>query len=161
MMLEKAVNDSSYHVQSAALEALVAMDKEAGIAKAKELENEAGGNVINTIARIYMENHLPDAIPFVKMKISGLSAGMEKYSLISTFGDKLKDFPADAKADGLQLLEGIAEKDGTWWIRLSALRSLSANMNEPGVKEFFKVRASMEKHPQVKTFIDTQVSSNE
>lgn len=148
-VLFTAVKDSSYAVQNGALARLVKSSPEEG----KKILNELAANPdrehILTLATIMMENNPIEGIAFVQKHFSGLEAGLEKITLLTNVGTQIEKNDPALKSAAIQFLENSAEKDGTWWIRLMAVRTLMEHKNEAGVDAFLKKLSEHESNEMI------------
>lgn len=155
--LVKAVQDSSYSVLSEGLKSLMEFDREAGLAQAKALEKETNGKVVAAIASIYMDNDLPEAMPFVAKKLMEMKDGFGKFALLNSYGEYLGRQEAENQQKGLKVLMDVGANAGAWWIRLGAIRAMLPFRERAEVQDFLKQQLEKETQENLVQFIQSNI----
>ena len=157
-VMMKAVNDSSYSVASGALRFLAKWDTDLALDKAKTMEAGTNETLISTIAGLYMDAKDPGALDFVADNIFKMGGGLSKFTLITEFSTFVNDLEGEDKTKGINLMKEIAEKEATWWIRLSAARALFTFIKEPGMREFIQQRMEAETNETIKNMYEKSLA---
>lgn len=118
------VNDPSYLVMGAALEALGQKQPKEALDIAKSLENDKNPGVIKALTNLYIDKgaegenaYFLDALERVK--------GTDLYLLVQSYGKFLLRLSDNTIMASLKPIENIGRHAGTWYIRLSAVQTLS------------------------------------
>jgi aminopeptidase N len=115
---EKALNDSSYLVESRALYALMDYDKDIAIEFAKKNANTKNSMLLNTIAGLYSRYGDKSDFKFFENAYQNMDA-YSKYQLTFNFGKYLEKQPYELMEKGLPYIFDMAENGGMWWLRYS------------------------------------------
>ncbi len=132
----KGLNDKSYNVLGQSLSALTALDKDAGMKEAKKLEDTDKDNLITSLSKIYGENGGVDQLAFFEEKLTDGDLGGLKYGMFQDYGLLLGNID-DVKSlkKGVEILgKGAVDMEGQWWLRMSAMQSLSGLKSSLGEK---------------------------
>ncbi|MDR9399667.1 MAG: M1 family aminopeptidase [Salibacter sp.] len=115
-LLENALKDSSYYVLVSALDALYKIAPEKGLEKAGELEGSENGEVLMTVAGIYLEEGVEgkqDYFLSLDKKIKGFSR-ISYMSLLSNYSAEIGSDQFRDKA--LKILDKEANADQQWFV---------------------------------------------
>jgi aminopeptidase N len=142
-VFKAAVYDSSYAVVAAGLTAYVKADPVDGLVYAKPFEKEKSDKVIQALADAY-SRHGDDSHYLFFSDALARSSDFSKYQLLNPFGDFLTRCSPGNMNSGLMLLDEIGRNAGTWWVRMSAVQTLS------GLSKHFseKEKAKSGKHSE-------------
>ncbi len=149
-----ATNDSSYSVVASALGSLYAIDPELTIKQVDKLKNIRSLKIQSSVAEILMDENKPEAFDFVSNIFNKMEDGFEKFGLLQKFSGYLSGQNQETQTKGIDLLKNIAENNGTWWLRLGAIRSLGVFKDKPEIKDFIKSLKDKEKNGQVKKMLE-------
>ncbi len=149
-----ALNDSSYAVIASSLSALKTVDPELAVQHVDKLKNLRSLKVQSSVAEILMDENKPEAFVFMIQFFTTMEDGFEKFGLLQKFAGYISEQNQETQTKGIDFLKNIAENNGTWWLRLAAIRSLSIFKDKPGVKEFIKSLQNKEKNGQVKKLLE-------
>jgi aminopeptidase N len=98
-------NDLSYKVIGSALIYLSKYDFDGAMQKAKQLENEKSGSMMNSLATLYADHGTAEQYPFFQKAFSSnLLSGTNLYNTISSFGLYLTRQPAIIQEQALNEL---------------------------------------------------------
>lgn len=121
--LNKRIEDRSFRVVSSSLEAIYGKDKEAGVAKAQQLENEENPSLLLTIANIYAMDAKPERAAFFENALEKIS-GFNKYPLLISYGEFLEKQTDESIESALPSLTKNGMDGGMWFVRMAAINSL-------------------------------------
>ena len=125
---EKALSEMSYAICAEALEAIAKYDVKLAMEKAKTFENEAGKDVLYTIAELYANNGSDDQIGFYRANLKNVN-GFEMVSFCSYYAKCAKRCVNSVSAlIAAQDFETIA-KAGNKFTKFGAQKSLKDLMN--------------------------------
>jgi len=132
-LFKNAVKDSSYSVIGAALEAIVKLDAQEGMAIAKSLEGEKSSRILSRIANIYADKGGDTESAFFERAAKEIT-GYKRITFISTYERFLKRSSNQTTLNaGISYLENIARNEPTYFIQLygvQALKSLLENTRQ-------------------------------
>jgi aminopeptidase N len=114
-LLENALEDSSYYVLVSALDALYKIDPAKGLEKAENLEDAESGEVLMTVAGIYLEEGVKKDDYFLSLdkKIKGFS----RISYMSLLSNYAAEIGSDQFRDKtLKILDKEANADQQWFV---------------------------------------------
>lgn len=117
-----ALNDQSYLVVAAALNAICRIDAAQGLAEAKVLESEEGQAVQGYLAEIYATYGGPEQDGFFRRKLDGLN-GFGRYELTQLYGEYLSRQPLEIIDAGNAVILETAKTGSPWWTKLSAYQA--------------------------------------
>lgn len=123
--LERSIQDPSYRVAAKSLKLLGKKDMEMALLLASELEEDARGSLITTIATLYGDNGGPEKLPFFQKTMKSVAGFNEKYMMIQVFGAYLLNQDMATQERGLEDLKRISMEESAWFIRLSGIQVLS------------------------------------
>lgn len=124
-IVEATMKDRSYMVAGAALKAISEYDEDKALTLAKEIESDAGGSMISSIASLYSKKGGAEQFDFFKDSYDKISSPNDKYVYVQIFGKYLMKQGIPTQVKGLEMLEDVALNEDAWWMRLSAIQVLS------------------------------------
>jgi aminopeptidase N len=153
---EYALNDSSYMVTAAALDAIVingdnAEEKERLVNQFRSSNNK---DIISVVADYYAEQAKEENYAWFVERLEESGAEV-KYFTIQNFGKyllKLQDI--EIKRQGAKLLESIAKDDSSYYVKFSAYQALSLLEDLPEVKQMRQQIKANEKDIKLKRLYD-------
>ena len=117
--IKESLNDPSYTVVAAALEAVSVLNPKDGLAEAKALENLDVSTVQESIAYIYSIHGGPAEHGYFIAALE-TSGDFETYELLSHYGEYLSGQELPLLLSGLDRLEAVARDGEPWWIKYGA-----------------------------------------
>lgn len=143
-LYEKAMNEQSYSILSAALQGLAKANPTLAMQKAKSLENEKGKKLIFTIADLYANNGTDENHSFFVNAQSQFS-GFELLGYTSVYGKFLKRCTKPET-----VLAGAAElkkmaKSGNQYVRYGALKVIKSSLVDNWQSKEDKLSSAIEK----------------
>lgn len=124
-VVEAAMDDRSFLVLGAALNAIANYDNERALALAKKAEDGAQGGLVSSIASLYAKNGGPEQMDFFINSYDNISDPNDKYVYVQIFGKYLMNQNLDTQIKSLGFLKDIAVNEDAWWMRLSAIQVLN------------------------------------
>ncbi len=131
---KKALEDKSYSVVGSALEALAKRQPEAGLALAKSFETEKSKILLFAVAAVYADYGKDEQNSFFETTFSKMK-GVNKYLLLQSYGKFLLRSKDETINKGLIIVEDLARNGEPWWVRLSALQTMTELYNMYEVRE--------------------------
>jgi aminopeptidase N len=139
------VNDSSYAVSSASLNALYEYDTNEGLQMAEALIPQRPAHLLTSIGDILKETKSEQAFPFVQALVNDPRTETgTKSRLVNGLGALLNSRPAEEQRLGTDMLVNLATNEVVWWMRYSALQALSEVTRTPEITSFFESRLKAE-----------------
>ncbi|MBL4710038.1 MAG: M1 family metallopeptidase [Flavobacteriales bacterium] len=159
--LDRGIEDLSFKVVSASLDAIYKKNKEAGVIKAHQLENEENASILLTIASIYAIDGKPEQKAFFNNTLKKTS-GFNKYPLLISYGEFLEKQDNPTIESAIPSLAENAKGDGTWFIRMAAVNSL-IKLKQNKEEEQSSIATEIEKEEDIaeKAKLTTQKTSVE
>ena len=118
-------NDLAIKVVSAALETLLALDKEAALATAKKLEKEEDEGIILALAGLYSEAGDPQRLSFFEEKFSKVG-GFNQVSFIQSYTKLAQNADAAAMLRTANNIKGVAMSEAKmFWLRFMVTKSIN------------------------------------
>lgn len=121
----KALNDSSYYVNVAALEALHQSNPEAALQKAEDFESTSNPQLALTVAALYLADERTGKNEFF-LSLNHTIKGFERVSyfdILSKYATQNVDY--EFRSAVVKVLNTEARKDVIWFIKLYAAQGLS------------------------------------
>lgn len=125
LLYEKALQDSSYFVNVAALEALHQSNAEAALQKAEDFENTTNTQLALTVAALYLEGERTDKNEFF-LSLNKTVKGFERVSyfdILSKYAAQNIDY--EFRSAVVKMLNTEARKDVIWFIKLYAAQGIT------------------------------------
>lgn len=137
-VFEKALQDSSYLVVSAGIDALVSQKNVQPYNKTiKALSSGTNEEVITALASFYARHGDGTEFPWFEKHLPRLS-GSSLVSYLPTFAAYLYRVTDQEKQKGIAMLEKVAKTHQTYYVRLAGYQALKILNEEPGMAERLK-----------------------
>ena len=148
-LLREALNDSSYQVVSAALDAYLIGKPDDAADVAKRFENAPNSEIVTAVANYYAGLAKPEQYDWFMLKMKRLKSG-EMYNFLQVFGKYLIKSNSDVQRKALPLLETMARNDPAYFVRFGAYQVLGLLTDIEGVKAMRKDIRNAERDPKLK-----------
>ena len=163
-LYKELLNDPSYMVIGAALEAYGKKQPTEALKLAKDLEKEKNSEVIKSIAGLYIEKGGDEQNPFFLESMEKMKGG-NLYMFLQSYGKFLVARSDKTIMESLPALENIARKNNNWYIRLSAVQilgeiNLKYEKEESAAKEKFNASTKEGKSPEEITKLGNELSES-
>lgn len=144
---KQMLNDSSYLVMSASLNAINNLDKDAALSIARQYEAISSSRIVTAISKIYASNGADEDQHYFEDKIYE-SKGFSRYSVISNYGDYLKKGNEASVRKGVDSLKEIASVAGSTWHRFAAMSAIH------GLKDEFTTKRNKEESEKYQALLE-------
>ena len=121
---ESGLLDSSYRVNSAALMAIVDIDKKRGLKLAENYENSESESLLSTVASLYSKHGDASHNEFFA-KASKEIKGAQLFVLVNDYCNYLERQNDATVTKGIDVLSAMVEENHPWWVRLIVLRKMT------------------------------------
>ncbi|WP_428656566.1 M1 family aminopeptidase [Runella sp.] len=148
-LFREALNDSSYQVVSAALDAYLIGKPDDAADIAHRFENAPNSEIVTAVANYYAGLGKPDQYDWFMVKMSKLKSA-EIYNFLQVFGKYLIRSNADVQRKALPMLETTARNHPAYFVRFGAYQVLGLLTDIEGVKAMRKDIRNAERDPQLK-----------
>jgi aminopeptidase N len=148
-LFREALNDSSYQVVSAALDAYLIGKPDDAADVAKRFENVPNSEIITAVANYYAGLTKPEQYDWFIKKMNGLKAA-EMYNFLQVFGKYLIRSNSEVQRKALPMLETMARNDPAYFVRFGAYQVLGLLTDIEGVKAMRKDIRNAERDPKLK-----------
>lgn len=133
-LYKESITDRSYAVMGSALSALAAVDAQAGLAKAKELESENSDNVRYAVMDVYAEyGGAAQNDYFVKQKDN--FTGFEVIGFLNMYAAFLKRCDDEVVISGADLMREYAKNGSNVYVKYYAQKAIKDQVNRYQDKE--------------------------
>ena len=122
---QAALRDSSYMVESAAIEALAKLPATNARAQIAALENTPNSGLLVAIANYYAQRGSIEQYGWFLRRLPDLTE-VDLYTYLQAFGAFMVQMPLIEREKGVQTLESLARKHPQYIVRLGAYRGLMA-----------------------------------
>jgi aminopeptidase N len=122
---KKALNDSSYKVESAGLTAIAKVNKGEAMKYAKSLENSDEKEILLGVASIYVQNGNDSCNNFF-VKMQDKVTGFEQIPYVAMYGKFLQQCNDTAVLRGLPIFENLAKNGDNRYVKYYAKNALSS-----------------------------------
>jgi aminopeptidase N len=143
-LFRQALNDTSYTVQAAALEAIFASRPADAPELARKYETSFNTAIFSAVAGYYSEEANPEKYDWYVQHLSKMSGG-DLYQVLGIFGTYLVKSSPDVQRKSLPLLKKIATKDTQWYVRFAGVQTLALLSDLPETKVILKEAIAAEK----------------
>jgi aminopeptidase N len=143
-LFRQALNDTSYTVQAAALEAILASRPSDAAELAKKYESYYNTAIFSAVANYYSDEAAPERFDWFVQHLSKMSGG-DLYQVLGIFGTYLVKSSPEIQAKSLPLLKKIATKDTQWYVRFAGLQTLALLSELKEAKDIIKEVIATEK----------------
>ncbi len=146
----KALQDSSYTVAAAGVDALVGMDNVAAyLPKLQALKNTKNEDLLSALGAFFARHGGSAEYAWFEKQIPGLS-GADLNNFLQTFAGYLYRVSPAERAKGVQLLNSMARTHKSYLGRLGAWQGLRILADEPNVKAYLSEIKAQEKDDRLK-----------
>lgn len=136
-LFRQALNDSSYTVQAAAIEAILAGRPPDAVELALKFDNSTNPNIFAAVANYFAEEASPQRYEWFESHLKNMK-GSELYQVLGIFGTYLVKSQPEIQLRSLPLLTQISTKDSQWYVRFAGVQTLALMEENKGVKELIK-----------------------
>jgi aminopeptidase N len=147
-LFTKALNDSSYTVIAAAIEALTTTKKPGLAESLRPFENYKDGKVKAALAGYYAFFGSGDNYSWYLKTLDELR-GEDLFFFLQNFGGYLMRVPAEQQKEAITKLEKIARSHETYFVRLGAYQALTLAGDRPEIKALKENIKAQEKDPKL------------
>ncbi|WP_298362600.1 M1 family metallopeptidase [Runella sp.] len=148
-LFREALNDSSYQVISAALDAYLIGKPDDAADIAKRFENAPNNEIVTAVANYYAGLNKPEQYDWFIKKMNGLKSA-EMYNFLQVFGKYLIRSNSDVQRKVLPMLETTARNASAYFVRFGAYQVLGLLTDIEGVKAMRKDIRNAERDPKLK-----------
>jgi aminopeptidase N len=148
-LFREALNDSSYQVISAALDAYLIGKPDDAADIAKRFENAPNNEIVTAVANYYAGLNRPEQYDWFIKKMNGLKSA-EMYNFLQVFGKYLIRSNSDVQRRALPMLETTARNASAYFVRFGAYQVLGLLTDIEGVKAMRKDIRNAERDPKLK-----------
>lgn len=148
-LFREALNDSSYQVISAALDAYLIGKPDDAVDIAKRFENAPNNEIVTAVANYYAGLNKPEQYDWFIKKMNGLKSA-EMYNFLQVFGKYLIRSTSEVQRKALPMLETMARNDPAYFVRFGAYQVLGLLTDIEGVKAMRKDIRNAERDPKLK-----------
>ncbi|RYU93520.1 M1 family aminopeptidase [Emticicia agri] len=119
-----ALNDTSYTVQAAALEAILSGRPSDAAELAKKYESSYNTAIFSAVANYYSDEAAPERFDWFIQHLNKMSGG-DLYQVLGIFGTYLVKSSPEIQQKSLPLLKKIVTKDSQWYVRFAGFQTLA------------------------------------
>ena len=148
-LFREALNDSSYQVVSAALDAYLIGKPDDAVDVAKRFENAPNSEIVTAVANYYAGLAKPEQYDWFITKMKRLKSA-EIYNFLQVFGKYLIKSDGSVQRKALPMLETMARNDPAYFVRFGAYQVLGLLTDIEGVKAMRKDIRNAERDPKLK-----------
>ncbi len=148
-LFREALNDSSYLVVSAALDAYLLSKPDDATDVANRFENAPSSQIVTAVANYYAGLAQPERYEWFMTKMTKLKP-MEMYNYLQVFGKYLIKSKDDIQRRALPYLETTARNHPAYFVRFGAFQVLGLLTDIEGVKAMRKDIKAAEQEPKLK-----------
>lgn len=148
-LFREALNDSSYQVISAALDAYLIGKPDDAADIAKRFENAPNNEIVTAVANYYAGLNKPEQYDWFIKKMNGLKSA-EMYNFLQVFGKYLIRSNSEVQRKALPMLETTARNASAYFVRFGAYQVLGLLTDIEGVKAMRKDIRNAERDPKLK-----------
>ena len=143
-LFRQALNDTSYTVQAAAIEAILASKPSDAMELAKRYEQSNNPNIFAAVANYFADEASPDKFEWFEKHLKNMNGG-DLYQVLGIFGTYLVKSSPETQLKSLPLLTKIAKDDSQWYVRFAGLQTLALINDNAEVKVLIKNIIAAEK----------------
>lgn len=136
-LFRDALKDSSYTVQAAAIEALLASRPSDAVDIALKFDTSTNPNIFAAVANYFAEEASPLRFEWFENHLKQLK-GSDLYQVLGIFGTYLVKSTPEIQLRSLPLLNDITTKDTQWYVRFAGVQTLSLIDENKEAKELLK-----------------------
>lgn len=143
-LFRAALNDTSYTVQAAALEAIFASKPSDAAELAKKYEQSYNTSIFSAVAGYFAEEASSEKFDWFMERLTKMGGG-DLYQVLGIFGTYLVKSTPDVQKKSLPFLKRVVLKDTQFYVRFAAFQTLALMTDLPEVKEILKEAINTEK----------------
>lgn len=148
-LFREALNDSSYQVVSAALDAYLIGKPDDAADIAKRFENAPNNEIVTAVGNYYAGLNKPEQYDWFIQKMSQLKAA-DMYNFLQVFGKYLIRSSSQIQRKALPMLEMTARNASAYFVRFGAYQVLGLLTDIEGVKAMRKDIRAAERDPKLR-----------
>ncbi|TGE21889.1 M1 family peptidase [Hymenobacter aquaticus] len=147
-----ALNDSSYLVAGAAIDALAKAPTINTRERINSLQETTSTAILNSLANYYSLNGNLDQYPWFLRRLNDVPED-DLYNYLQNFGNLMTRIPPIEREKGIQKLEVLARTHANYTVKLGAYRALNTLVaSTPSLKPILQDIKAKEKDTQLKAF---------
>lgn len=143
-LFRAALNDTSYTVQAAALEAIFASKPSDAAELAKKYEQSYNTSIFSAVAGYFAEEASSEKFDWFMERLTKMGGG-DLYQVLGIFGTYLVKSTPEIQKKSLPFLKKVVLKDTQFYVRFAAFQTLALMTDLPEVKEILKEAINTEK----------------
>ncbi|MFN3490107.1 MAG: M1 family aminopeptidase [Emticicia sp.] len=143
-LFREALADSSYTVQAAAIEALLASKPSDAVELVLKFDTSTNPSIFAAVANYFAEEASPLRFEWFENHLKQMK-GNELYQVLGIFGTYLVKSTPEVQVKSLPLLSQIAKNDTQWYVRFAGMQTLSLINDNKEVKALMKEIIAVEK----------------
>ncbi len=143
-LFRDALSDSSYTVQAAAIEALLASKPADAMDLVLKFDTSTNPSIFAAVANYFAEEASPLRYDWFQSHLKQMK-GNDLYQVLGIFGTYLVKSTPEVQLKSLSLLSQIAKNDTQWYVRFAGMQTLSLINDNKEVKALMKEIISEEK----------------
>lgn len=143
-LFRDALADSSYTVQAAAIEALLASKPSDALELVLKFDTSTNPSIFAAVANYFAEEASPLRFDWFQNHLSQMK-GNDLYQVLGIFGTYLVKSTLEVQLKSLPLLSQIAKNDTQWYVRFAGMQTLSLINDNKEVKALMKEIIAEEK----------------
>ncbi|MDZ7936088.1 MAG: M1 family metallopeptidase [Emticicia sp.] len=136
-LFRDALADSSYTVQAAAIEALLASKPSDAIDLVLKFDTSTNPSIFAAVANYFAEEASPLRFDWFQNHLSQMK-GNDLYQVLGIFGTYLVKSTPEVQLKSLSLLSKIAKNDTQWYVRFAGMQTLSLINDNKEVQSLMK-----------------------
>ena len=148
-LFRNALNDSSYTVQAAAIEALLVSKPSDAIDLVLKFDTSTNPNIFAAVANYFADEASPLRFDWFQNHLKEMK-GNDLYQVLGIFGTYLVKSTPEVQIKSLPLLSQIAKNDSQWYVRFAGIQTLSLINDNKEVKAIMKEIIAEEKDERLK-----------
>ncbi len=152
-LFKEALQDTSYHVVSIALDSYLMNTQDDAETVVAEFENSPNDAVVTSVGNYFSKNPQPERFEWFLEKLNRMNS-MDKYNFLQVFGKYLIKCPQDIQRQSIPLLEGLARNNPAYFVRFGAYQVLGLLSDIQGVSAIRKDIRAKESEKRLKDMYD-------
>jgi len=148
-LFRNALTDSSYTVQAAAIEALLASKPSDAIDLVLKFDSSTNPNIFAAVANYFADEASPLRFDWFHSHLKEMK-GNDLYQVLGIFGTYLVKSSPEVQLKSLPLLSQIAKNHLQWYVRFAGIQTLSLINDNKEVKAIMKEIINEEKDERLK-----------
>jgi aminopeptidase N len=143
-LFRQALNDSSYTVQAAAIEAILISRPPDAVELALKFDTSTNPAIFAAVANYFADEASPQRYEWFENHLKNMN-GSELYQVLGIFGTYLVKSSPEIQLKSLSLLSQIATKDSQWYVRFAGVQTLALIEDNKEAKKLIKEIIAAEK----------------